>query len=67
MTHEDRPMKPELKSLWNKAQGINMSREQRDEQRIQDVAANGNISDDRITVETTRKIHETAKWFEARE
>ena len=50
-------MEDELEKLWERAKGIEMSAEERAEQRIIDVAANGNISDPRITVETTRAVH----------
>ena len=50
-------MDSELNKLWNKAKAVEVSEEERTEQRIIDVAANGNISDSRITIETTRAVH----------
>lgn len=50
-------MDAELERLWDKAKGVTMTPEERDEQRILDVAANGNMSDPDITVDTTRIVH----------
>lgn len=50
-------MDDELENLMTKAKGITMSEEERIEQRIHHVAATGNMSDERITVETTRAVH----------
>ena len=49
-------MDAELLSLWEKAKAVEMTDEQRHEQRIQHVAATGNMSDPRITVNTTRAV-----------
>ena len=50
-------MDTELERLWERAKAVEVSEEERLEQRIIDVAANGNLSDPRITVETTRAVH----------
>ena len=48
------PRDTDLDRLWNEAKAVEMNDEERAEQRILDAAANGNISDSRITVETMR-------------
>ncbi len=47
-----------LDDLWERAKDVEMSDHERTEQRIIDVAANCNISDPRVTIETTRMVHE---------
>ena len=51
------PESEDLHSLWEEAKAVELSEEERSEQRIINVAANGNITDERITVETTRAVH----------
>ena len=55
----------ELDTLWERAKHVRMTRDEQDEQMIQDVAANGNISDPRITEESVRAIHDAAKRIDA--
>ena len=45
-----------LQDLWEKSKDIKMTPEERREQLIRHVAATGNMSDPRITVETTRAV-----------
>lgn len=58
-------MDTELEQLWEKAKAVEVSDEERVEQRIIDVAANGNLSDPRITVETTKAVHTLIEAEEA--
>ena len=55
----------DLNSLWGKAKAVEMSEEERDEQRINHVFANMNLSDPRISIETVRATHELVRSVEA--
>ena len=55
----------DLNSLWEKAKAVEMSEEERDEQRINHVFANMNLSDPRISIETVRATHELVRSVEA--
>ena len=65
MNQNETPRRDRLDELWDEAKKVEMSDDERVEQRIIDVAASGNMADSRVTMDTTRAVHTLMKAEDA--